>query len=110
VVTREGFFWLRRRTRSFALSEARTRLTLARRRRNSDAAKAARRSIRSLRQQLDVGTREKSEVRGVSEWVPEGVTLTLLLHLVDLGMARLQDAADLGAPPTLAAHVIAPVV
>lgn len=106
-VTRAGFFWLRRQSRSFALSAARTRLAAAGARRNSDQARAARRSIRSLRKQLKTGDRKRSEVRGVSEWVPESVSLTLLLHLMDRGEAYPEgQAADVASPATLAALVV----
>jgi hypothetical protein len=107
VVSRAGFFWLRRQSRAYALSDARSRLVAARRRGDVSASRAARRSIRSLRHQLAVGDRAKSEVRGISEWVPESVSLTLLLALMDRGEASPEGAsADAGQRPALADPVV----
>lgn len=66
-----GFFAYRRLARSWRLADAR--------------AAGDRYRIRAARRMLTCSDRPLSTVRGVSEWIPEGVTLAMVAHLAERG-------------------------
>ena len=75
-LTREEFYRFRRLVRSWRVADARQQLREAR---DLGEAAAARRRIRSARRMLASNDRDLSRVRGVSEWIPEGLGMALLL-------------------------------
>ena len=66
-----GWFAFRRLVRAWRLADAR--------------AAGSRRRIAQARRMLRCGDRALSRVRGVSEWIPEHVTMSLLAHLAGRG-------------------------
>ncbi len=75
-LTRREFFRFRRLVRSWRVADARQQLREAR---NLVEVVAARRRIRFARRMLACNDRALSEVRGVSEWIPEHLGMVLLL-------------------------------
>lgn len=88
-LNRSEFFRFRRLVRAWRLADARTSLAAAD---TSEKRRSARRRIASARTMLRSSDRALSEVRGVSEWIPE-----------DVGLLLLDLAADLNSRPAPAA-------
>ena len=75
-LTREEFYRFRRLVRSWRLADARDQLRGAR---DWGERRTALRRIRSARGMLRCNDADLSRVRGVSEWIPEGLGMALLL-------------------------------
>lgn len=75
TLSREGWFRYRRLVRSWRLADART----------ARDPKTRARRISSARRMLAAPSRERAEVRGTSEWIPEHVQIALLGLLADQG-------------------------
>lgn len=81
-LNKQSYFRVRRMCKSYQLAEARTELAKALPYRDTDQIRAAKRRILYLRKSLKRNERTVSEVRGINEWVPEPVLITMLVHLM----------------------------
>lgn len=86
-VSREGYWRIRRLIRAWRIADARQALIDAR---TPRAAAAARRRITAARGMLSCDSRRLSEVRGISEWVPEHLTGVFLALIVAEGQPVIQ--------------------
>lgn len=94
--SREEFWRFRRLVRSWRVADARAELLLAV---DEKGRRAARRRVASGRRMLRCNDRVLSQVRGVSEWIPEGLGMALLLMAAgDAGGAREAASAAPRAP------------
>lgn len=105
---RAGGYRLRRLARSWRVADARAAYRRQLEHPASDPVvqaqrlSAARRRIRSARRMLRCSDPQLSAVRGVSEWIPEDVALSMLWHLVGLGYG-VAEHAEADTPESLPA-------
>lgn len=86
-VSTPAYWRFRRLARSWRIADARQALSRAT---TPGQARAARRRLVSARQMLSCGSRKLSEVRGVAEWIPEGVSGLYVALLASEGHTVLQ--------------------
>jgi hypothetical protein len=81
-LSREGYWEFRRLVRAWRIADARAALAVAR---DDAARRSAVRRLKGARQMLACHDRRLSEVRGISEWVPEDLAQSFVLHLAAAG-------------------------
>lgn len=81
-LSREGYWEFRRLVRAWRIADARAALVAAR---DDSARRSAVRRLQGARRMLSCNDRRLSEVRGVSEWVPEDTAQSFVLHLAAQG-------------------------
>lgn len=98
TLTRDEFYRFRRLVRSWRLADARAALATAPAgAAGANARRAAKRRIVSARRMLSHPDRDLCRVRGVSEWIPEGLGLALLLVAAGDGEAARAASREAGA-------------
>lgn len=88
------FYRLRRWVRNWRLSDARRALTKARRYCDEIGTQNALRRIRSARQLLNRGTRQKSELMGFDEWTPPEIINRMIDALMRVHGSYIRDYSE----------------